>query len=129
MKTRQSFVSNSSSSSFVVWGSALDVEEFEAYLNDTKPGWDVYKYEREGEERECEQGLEEYLDQGIGHSLSTYVPEWDGSTIYIGKSPFSMKPGQTLKGYKEEIAEELTELRGITFTIKDIQAITEVYYG
>lgn len=126
MKTRNSFVSNSSSSSFVVWGTILDTDKLEEHLDATKPNWRTYTSKwGKGETYEYEDVVE-YLQETS--QFAVMRDEWHSET-YIGISPFCCKDNETMLQFKESIAAELTELTGIEYKATDLQAIEEVVPG
>jgi len=93
MKFRKGYVSNSSSSSFLIYGVALDEEEIIEIAKKIDPkvndGYDA------GEIIEKESGL-------------TYNSCYE--SYWIGKSWASIKDDQTGKQFKEEIEKEVKEL-------------------
>jgi len=97
MKTRQGFVSNSSSSSFLIYG--VCIEEDEAIKLAEKLTKE--NFEEPWEAREA-------IDYKT--NFETYCPY---DEIFIGKSWDSIKDDETGKQFKDSIEKELKEL-GIT---------------
>jgi hypothetical protein len=118
MKVKLDFVTNSSSTSVVMWGTYLDgsqIQENETLIAKIK---ELAGKEDITEDIE-EEGLVYMIDDVLsGFGLDTHG-DYDGSGIYIGKSPFSMKEDETLKQFKENIESKLKEL-GINNKIESI---------
>jgi len=112
MKIRTGFVSNSSSSSFCIYGIELDSCEFKEKIIKMKPDL---------EDEDCVYELSENLDT----SLEVHTPsDWD--TVYIGRDWSSVKDDETGKQFKENVEKEIKELFG-----EDIKCSTqeESYYS
>jgi hypothetical protein len=84
MKIRQGFVSNSSSSSFLMWGAVINGEVDD--INDKE-----YEYRKK-----------------TNVSLSVYCP-YDDETIYIGRELMLMKDDETLRQFKDDTEKAVKE--------------------
>lgn len=97
MKSRLGFVSNSSSSSFLIYGIMLDSEYFEKFYEEDKD-FNEYEY------------IDELLEKnGISHyeNAKPYDNEW-----FIGCSWSAVKDDQTGKQFKEEVEANLKKVFG-----------------
>jgi len=98
MKTRSCFVSNSSSSSFCIYGVELDSYDFKEKIIKLKPDL---------KDEDCIYELSESLDT----SLEVHMPcDWD--TIYIGRDWSSIQDDETGKQFKESVESEIKKLFG-----------------
>jgi hypothetical protein len=103
MKIRQGFVSNSSSTSFLLYGIVVEESElFEKYKSELTP--------EELEEWENGDFDEQYfVEQKIGEGYSVKHP-YESDSYYIGKSWDEIKNEQTRKEFTEEIENRLSKL-------------------
>ena len=99
MKLRSDFVSNSSSSSFIVMGSWVSIPE--------------------------DKRSHEYIDSlNLGDEIRWIYS--DSDEVVIGLPFESMKDDETLKQFKERVAIILSKIPGKTFNISDIGIIRGV---
>ena len=123
MKAKLDFVTNSSSTSVVLWGT---------YLNDSEVQANKVLMQKVNE-YEKKEGREEFgEDDGlceIGEALCEVSgletrADYESNGIFIGKSPFSMKEDETLKEFKSKIESKFKEI-GIN---KNVEQIVESWY-
>ncbi len=121
MKIRQGFVSNSSSSSFCMYGVELSHEDMKQFISDdidtTKSCWhyDLDWYDVTSE-----------INKKFGEDFSF---EYDGEScecFYIGKTLKSLKDDETGKDFKESVDVKVKEFFGKE---KSCHIYNEVIYG
>ena len=102
MKIRYDFVSNSSSSSFVLWGISYDTGELAEKLRAAG----LVPEESGGEERSATACINAFLnDKKIPYD--EYVFGYDDNYIAFGLSPAEMKDNETLKEFNARVIDRL----------------------
>jgi len=99
MKIRNGFVSNSSSSSFLIYGKHIETEELKFIAKKLEIDFD--------ELMDCPY---EYIEKFIKGTEVGYFDCCDGEEFYLGKSWSKIKDDQTGKEFKESIEKTLSGL-------------------
>lgn len=129
MKIRTGFVSNSSTSSFLIYGSVVSIDKLKHTLEVKVKGeelsvehmksilknedlnfymWDYYQL--------AEFAIKKFLPNFEYHS-----GPYDNSTIYLGRSWDSIQDDETGKQFKDSINNNLKELFGNEITVKTFE--------
>lgn len=126
MKIRNGFVSNSSSSSFCMFGTTVDRSEVRDLIR--KANVTLQDHEQDLDSLRLYELREilEYNDElKFPKGLSVWRPE-GSDRLYIGKSWSSVKDDQTGKQFKDDVQADLKQFFG-----KDMSCTThsEAWYG
>jgi hypothetical protein len=101
MKIRTGFVSNSSSSSFCIYGVCLTEDDFKSFMQKIK--------EEFKDERDSYEAIDSYVyEKKLG--LETHSIE--GYSFYVGKSIQEMNDSETKKQFMDRTINELSDLFG-----------------
>ena len=122
MKIRNGFVSNSSSSSFCIYGASLEFDELVEKLKET----DIISEEKLNEiiDNEYDEQEEEILNI-IDDNSNLEVYQYDDD-VWIGRSWSSIADDETGGEFKESIKAELEKLLGPNL---DLYTYSEEIYG
>ena len=124
MKIRNGFVSNSSSSSFLIYGTELEESDIDKFLEKLgKEKIDKFlKDEHENQlkwskEAEPYESLEEYINQNcLSEALDTLLPKViclaEENEFYYGISPSEMYDDETMREFKKRVEEGAKKLMG-----------------
>lgn len=86
MKIRQGFVSNSSSSSFLMWGVCISEEDYEKYGIDTNDVYDSLS--------------SKFYDENLKHDILEFNGSNIECSVCIGNSLQTMQDNETLAEFK-----------------------------
>jgi hypothetical protein len=120
MKIRNGFVSNSSSSSFLIFGKSFDSVE------------DLNLTEEQKEEFEIDLDsyslMEKIIPWNKKLNIEWHIMDYD-DIIYIGQSWDQVRDDETGLQFKERTVKEINDLLGTDFTVENLQTIQESWYG
>lgn len=118
MKIRAGFVSNSSSSSFCVYGAEMDLAKFKKLINKLKINFEIEKgldLATLLENKEEEYDVFNLLDCAEKKFMKllglTVRACWEDETIYIGRKYDTLKDDETGEQFKNSVKEKLPGVR------------------
>ena len=101
MRIKLDYVTNSSSVSVVMWGVCIDLNTFK----DVEKLKEIVMKESKNTSEEVEK-----VANNVGLDIHYGDPNYDDNTLYIGKSPFSMKEDETFREFKNSIEKKLKSI-------------------
>lgn len=113
MKIRSGFVSNSSSSSFILYGASMDNETFKEYVLEKikiSEKFSPEEIEEIEEEDQLYELVEIFTDMEESGSLSVETGSGYDDTVYIGKDPRNFEEDLTVAQNKKSIQEEFKKI-------------------
>lgn len=118
MKVRNGFVSNSSSSSFLIYGISMDFDVIKEQLK---------KLEQFKEENEEDMDVVEILDELFKGKKIEVIGNYNEDDVFIGRSWDSVEDEETGLQFKEDVKKKITEVLG---EVKEkFNTYEEAWYG
>ena len=126
MKIRNGFVSNSSSSSFLIFG-----KRFEGVSKFIKNDVVLEKLGDDFDEDLYAEGLYEVMEQIIGwkEGLEFHINDYDDDDVWVGVSWKDVGDNETGLEFKQRVADEINKKLGTSYEIKDLSTYEEAWNG
>ena len=120
MKIRNGFVSNSSSSSFLIFGKHFDDISF---LKDNKKVQEMIENDEDNYEI-----MESVIPYSRDSDVQYHLTEYDND-VYIGQSWDRVKDDETGLQFKQRTVDAINKGCGTNFTIEDLNTHEHAWYG
>lgn len=108
MKIRQGFVSNSSSSSFCIYGSAFSTEQWEVLITRHMSAEDLEAWKLEDHDWWLDEYAEEQMSKKSLNLIMVEPP--DSSMVYVGRSWSNIGNDETGLEFKANVIDSIVEL-------------------
>jgi hypothetical protein len=105
MKTRNGFVSNSSSSSFVIYGKTFEREDLEDAIIELKNLPTNHFTDNDGED-----DYYELLDELLSEEFTWHIDSNDDDTTYVGIDLTEIEEDETLRQFKERVKDTFKKI-------------------
>jgi hypothetical protein len=104
VKIRQGFVSNSSSTSFCIYGAYVDEDESTGYADKKK--------KKSGEDYDCDDDYPEFtkFSKKAATMGLEFYHSYEGGGMWVGVAPDNIKDDETGKQFKASVEEKLKKL-------------------
>jgi len=138
MKIRNGFVSNSSSSSFCIYGVCIDYDDLKNVTDDTKK-FLLDKHNEISTEEHQKDNFEDYFEFFMEDEPYTIVEDIEDrtelsfwtmpytDTVYVGISYDTIKDEETGKEFKERVRNLVKELFGDSINVNSFATHSEVW--
>lgn len=120
MKIRNGFVSNSSSSSFLIFGKSFDGVNFLKNNEKVKEMID--------DDEDIYEIMESVFPWSSKKVIEYHMMEYD-DTIYVGQSWDKVKDDETGLQFKQRTVDEINNICGTNYTIEDLTTYEEAWHG
>jgi hypothetical protein len=103
MKIRNGFVSNSSSSSFTIYGADLEMEDIKKFIpEDVDTSGESYEWDIEW------WSLAQDIEKALGEDFSCFT-DYENGDVYVGRELKSLKDDETGKQFRDSVDIKIRE--------------------
>jgi hypothetical protein len=128
MKIKASFVTNSSSTSYCIYG--IEAEGGDGLYD--KIMQRIKDKNKNIDEEDFEEGYIDYLDEFLEHTSLVSYYNWDCQRLHIGIDPSRIQKDFAdikVKDIPNEVAKKINDVFGLSLSEKDISIIEDSYYS